>query len=92
MRPPKERETAITMTSEDHTRWQVWTDDPYWIRRLDRIAEGKPSAGGKAYTLRADQVLLRRARPKRNVNVKSIQNLKRGSESPGAIGGFGGSN
>lgn len=51
MRPPKERETAITQSSEDHSRWEVWTDDPYWQRRLDRIAIGRPYGSGKAYTL-----------------------------------------
>jgi hypothetical protein len=52
MRPPKERETAITMSSEDHSYWHVWTDDPYMIRRLDRLAQGEPSGSGKLHTVR----------------------------------------
>jgi hypothetical protein len=62
MRSPKERETAITMSSEDHSQWHVWTDDPYMMRRLDRLTEGEPAGNGKRYTLRADQLLLRKGK------------------------------
>ena len=55
------RESHFNMTADNHDEWIVFTDDPYWIRRLDKIATGKPVANGdgKQYTLRADQVLVR---------------------------------
>ncbi|RIK40324.1 MAG: hypothetical protein DCC55_15460 [Chloroflexi bacterium] len=94
MRPPKERETAITQSSEDHSRWEVWTDDPYWQRRLDRIAIGRPNGSGKAYTLQADQVLLRQGRRQLSATERErrARNLKRGPETPGVIGSFDTSN
>jgi hypothetical protein len=70
MRPPKERETAITQSSENHKAWEVWTDDPYWQRRLDHIATGRPSGSGRNYTLRADQVLLRKGKPQRTAMMQ----------------------
>jgi hypothetical protein len=90
MRPPKERETALTMSSEDHSRWHVWTDDPYMMRRLDRLAAGEPADSGKRYTLRADQVLLRKGKPQLSAAQKGqrTRNLKRGTETSDGIGSF----
>ena len=33
-----ERETRLSMTGDDHGTWDVFTDDPFWISRLDKIA------------------------------------------------------
>ena len=57
-----ERETRLSMVGDDHTQWDVYTDDPMWIDRLDRITtairtqgEGKRqfSAAGVFYCLAA---------------------------------------
>jgi hypothetical protein len=56
---PEERETHINMTGDNHDVWVVFTDDPYWIRKLDKVAQGKPVGNGKEYKLRADQVVIR---------------------------------
>lgn len=65
------RETHFGMTAVNHEEWVVFTDDPYWIRRLDRIATGKPVGAGKQYILRADQVLVRAG--KRQVSAEQRQ-------------------
>jgi len=59
---PSERETHISMAGDDHTQWLVFSDDPFWQRRLDRIAVGAPAGAGKMYVLRAEQVLLRKGK------------------------------
>ena len=59
---PSERETHISMAGDDHSQWLVFSDDPYWQRRLDRIAVGAPVGAGKMYVLRAEQVLLRKGK------------------------------
>lgn len=57
---PDERETRISMSGDDHDTWYVYTDDPYWIRRLDKLAEFVRDYGyGREYKLRADQLLIR---------------------------------
>lgn len=58
-----ERETCLNMTADDHSTWLVFSDDPYWMRRLDSIAEFVRNVGeGKEYRLRADQLTLRRGK------------------------------
>jgi hypothetical protein len=90
MRPPKERETAITMSSEDHAQWHVWTDDPYMMRRLDRLAQGVPSGCGKRYTLRADQLLLRKGKPQVSAAQKAqrAKNLKHRPKTSNGVESF----
>lgn len=33
-----ERETRFSMMGDEHGTWDVFTDDPMWIVRLDKIA------------------------------------------------------
>ena len=55
-----ERETHLNMTGDDHGTWDVFTDDPFWIARLDKIATAyKVNGEGRWYKLRADQVVVR---------------------------------
>ncbi len=61
---PEERETCINMNGGDHASWEVFSDDPYWIRRLDKIATGTPKGFGFVYQLTADQVLVRKGKRK----------------------------
>ena len=62
---PEERETHFNMSGDNHNEFIVFSDDPYWVRRLDKIAEGKIIGAGKEYRLRADQVLVRAGKPQR---------------------------
>jgi K+/H+ antiporter YhaU regulatory subunit KhtT len=60
----EERETHFNMTGDNHSEWVVFTDDPYWIRRLDKIgAVLREYGAGKEYILSASQVTVR-AKPK----------------------------
>ena len=62
---PEERETHLNMTGDNHNEWEVFTDDPYWIRRLEKmgIAPVKRVGFGFQYRLSADQVLIRKGKP-----------------------------
>ena len=42
-----ERETRLSMTGDDHGTWDVFTDDPFWIARLDKIATAWKVNGGR---------------------------------------------
>lgn len=54
------RETHLNMIGVDHGTWYVFTDDPYWIRRLDKIGELVRETGqGREYKLQANQVIIR---------------------------------
>jgi len=54
-------ETAFYQNAEDRSKWQVFSDDPYWQRKLEKAGAVLVKAGGdgKTYTLRQDQVLIR---------------------------------
>jgi len=62
-----EMETHISQTAEERSRgiWHVYTDDPYWIRRLDERG-GKlvkvERSGGRHYEIAHRQISLRTAR------------------------------
>jgi hypothetical protein len=61
---PDERETHLNMTGDNHAEWEVFTDDPYWIRRLEKMGiqpVAKVGFGFK-YKLSADQVLIRKGK------------------------------
>ena len=62
---PEERETHFNMVGDNHNEFIVFSDDPYWVRRLDKIAVGLAVGTGKEYRLRADQVLVRAGKPQR---------------------------
>lgn len=56
----EERETVFSMTADDHGTFTVFSDDPYWMRRLDKLAEFVRVVGeGKEYRLKAEQIRLR---------------------------------
>lgn len=67
------RETVLNMTADNHGEWEVFTDDPYWIRRLERLSvqSTKKVGEGFKYKLRADQVLIRAG--KRQVSEEQRQ-------------------
>ena len=75
-----ERETRLSMMGDDHGTWDVFTDDPMWIDRLDKIATAwKVNGEGKWYTLRADQVVVRIgvSEAKKAAGRKAMENLHR---------------
>ena len=53
-----ERETHINMAADDRTQWEVFSDDPVMLRRLEAIgAECIGEVGeGRRYRLAASQV------------------------------------
>lgn len=74
-----ERETHFNMTGDNHGTWEVFTDDPYWIARLAKIATAyKVNGEGRWYKLRADQVVVRAgvSEAKREAGRKSAKNLQ----------------
>ena len=75
-----ERETRLSMMGDDHSTWDVFTDDSMWIDRLDRITTAIRTQGeGKWYKLRADQVVVRIgvSEAKKAAGRKSAENLHR---------------
>jgi hypothetical protein len=71
---PEERETHLNMTGDNHNEWIVFTDDPYWIRRLDKVATAtRIVGGGKEYRLPARQLTLRAKRKEIDDATKKIR-------------------
>jgi hypothetical protein len=61
------RETHLNQSASDHNTWHIFTDDPYWIRRLDKVGELVRETGqGREYKLQGNQVIVR-AIPKKRV-------------------------
>lgn len=82
---PEERETCFNMTGDDHTVFQVFSDDPFWIRRLEKLG-AVPTAvvgAGFTYTLRADQLLVRKG--KRLVSEEQREALRQRANFGGKI-------
>lgn len=57
-----ERETHLNLVASERDTWICYTDDPVMAARLDKIAVGVTKGFGKEYTLRADQVVLRKGK------------------------------
>lgn len=77
MLTPQERECHISMSADDHSTWHVYTDDDYWIRRLDKVIPGVVSGIGKKYEIPAKQITIRKERKKRvsKASVKRAVNV-----------------
>lgn len=62
---PEERETVISMAGDDHDTWIMYSDDPYWQRRIEKlgIQPFEARGAGRKYRLRAEHVLIRRGKP-----------------------------
>lgn len=71
----EERETHLSMTGDNHKEFICFTDDPYWVRRLDKIAEGKPVGKGKEYRLQANQVTIRAVPKRRELSDEERQQI-----------------
>ena len=57
-----ERETHFNIMADDRSKVHVFSDDPVWIARLDKIATGVLSGTGKKYELRIDQLHVRKGK------------------------------
>lgn len=68
-----EMETHFNQCADDRSKWECTTEDPVWIARLDKIAEGVPVGWGKRYILRDDQVLVRTG--KRQLSPEAKQRM-----------------
>lgn len=55
------RETMLNMAAGNHGEWELFSDDPFWMRRLEKlgIKPFEKAGEGYIYKLRADQVLIR---------------------------------
>ena len=52
-----ERETHLNLTADNRGVWEVYSDDPVMIRKLDKIAQAhRETPTGKYWMLSADQV------------------------------------
>jgi len=72
-----EQETHLNMTGDDRQTWEVFTDDPVWIARLDKISEAIKTVGeGKLYRLRTDQVVLRKGKRQLTDEQKAAMALR----------------
>lgn len=63
-----EQETHLSLVADDRNIWFVESNDPVMMRRLESIGAifvREMFGGGREYTLRADQVLLRKGKAKR---------------------------
>lgn len=65
----QEQETALTMSADDRGTWSVFSEDVVMHRKFESIGavlvKQDPGGLGKWYTLRADQVLLRKGKARR---------------------------
>lgn len=58
-----EMETVFCIVASDRDVVTVFSDDPVWMRRLDKIGTFVRNTGeGREYTLRADQILVRKGK------------------------------
>lgn len=62
---PEEQETAIVQSADNRSEWVVYTDDPYWIKRLDALKAEvikEYYGGGKTYRLSDKQITVKKIR------------------------------
>lgn len=59
----EEQETVFNIIANDRNKVHVFSDDPIWIARLDKISEAIRVTGeGKEYILRIDQLVVRKGK------------------------------
>jgi hypothetical protein len=79
---PEEQETHFNMTGDNHNEWIVFTDDAFWIARLDKLVkaghvpEPRLIGAGKEYKLRADQVVVRGKAIERTYTPEAAERLR----------------
>ena len=80
---PEERETHLNMTGDDHATWIVYSDDPFWQRRFEKLGIEfvEVAGGGREYRLNADMVLIRKG--KRAVSEARREQLRQNAHFRG---------
>lgn len=73
----EERETHLNLVAADREWWEVFTDDPVMVRKLDKIADGQAMGQGKTYRLHRSQVSLRQ---RRIVSDSEREKMRQGAE------------
>jgi hypothetical protein len=79
---PEEQETHFNMTGDNHNEWVVFTDDAFWIARLDKLVkaghvpEPRLIGAGKEYKLKANQVLVRPSPKQREYSAETAERLR----------------
>ena len=59
----EEQETCFNIIASDRSKVHVFTDDPVWIARLDKVSEAVRNTGeGKEYILRIEQLVVRKGK------------------------------
>lgn len=68
-----DREIIISQDADNRQEWNVFTDDPVMVRKLEAIGATRTDTRGEStfWTIRADQILLRRG--KRQVSEANRQ-------------------
>jgi hypothetical protein len=63
-RTQEETETSLYQNAADRSTWELCTEDAVWQRRLEAmgIAPTRTRGDARWYTLRADQVLIRKGK------------------------------
>lgn len=78
-----ERETHLNLVADDRNIWHCYSDDPIMQRRLESIGatitKREKDGVGIHYTLRADQVFLRKGKRKSAPMTEAqLRNLQEG--------------
>lgn len=84
-----ERETHLNQTGDNHSTWEVFTDDPYWQCRLDKVTTPVKVVGeGRYYKLDKGQITIRKKRQlsetqrrKLRENAQRLQNSSNNGSS-----------
>lgn len=81
-----EREIAISQSAQDRHDgvWHVWTNDPFWFRRLAAIGAEvvKDSGGSKEYKVQQRMILLRKVPKPREGRPGLAEYFERKVEGP----------
>lgn len=81
-----EREIAFSQSAQDRRDgvWHVWTNDPYWLRRLATIGAEvvRDSGASKEYKLDQRMVLLRKVPKMRAIRPGVAEYFTRKAEGP----------
>lgn len=75
-----EREISFSQSAQDRRDgvWHVWTNDPYWHRRLDRVGARLVSTDSDSRSYRVTQrQLLLRCVPVSRIRPRAIEYLRR---------------
>lgn len=65
-RTNEETETALSQNAANRSEWELFSEDPVWQRRVEAlgIEPTRTQGDAKWYTLRADQVVIRKGKRK----------------------------